>query len=340
MNVTLHRAKDIKGLIQACAEYPGTSPWIMLRPEDEPVYHDLTGAYQVDPLSAGQLGKIPFPGSGLTCGVESSWINRLLDLLVYQFPDVRQTKATMMVWGQYELVAIVGVGSTYYTVSMARGLANDLADALKQIHETDVLRQELAAYRHITAHWGEPILVVRSNGNIQLGTEAGWDALHAALRRRPTKKNPVSHLPPAMTAALGKPGKTNIGKIAMTVGLLPSDEETVSPLHTVLLMPNSEIAALNMEQKIQTLTPTQKAVYRSMLAGRRNKEIAAELGIAYNTVIKHASAVLAKMGFMDRLQLLTLAAQSGSRESLKAPLLPDAPVMPDLEVRKKSEING
>jgi DNA-binding CsgD family transcriptional regulator len=246
----------------------------------------------------------------------------------------------MMVWGQYELVAIVGVGSTFYTVSMARGLANDLADALKQIHETDVLRQELAAYRHITAHWVEPILVVRSNGNIQLGTEAGWDALHAALHRRPTKKNPVSHLPPAMTAALGKPGKTTIGKVTMTVGLLPGEAETLSPLNTVLLMASSEIAGLNAEQKIQTLTPTQKAVYRLMLAGRRNKEIAAELGIAYNTVIKHASAVLAKMGFMDRLQLLTVAVQSEPRELHRAPQVLDAPVMPDLQVRVPSQKTG
>lgn len=313
----------------------------MLRPENEPIYHDLTGAFPVDPLSAGQLGKIPFPGSGLSCGVESSWIRRLLDLLIYQFPDVRQTKATMMVWGQYELVAIVGVGSTHYPVSMARGLADDLADALKQIHETNVLRQELAAYRHIAAHWGEPILVVRSNGVIQLGTEAGWDVLHAASRCRPTKKNPVSHLPPAMTAALGKPGKTSVGKIALTVGLLPSDEETLSPLHTILLTPNSEIASLDMDQKIRTLTPTQKAVYRLMLAGRRNKEIAVELGIAYNTAIKHASAVLAKMGFMDRLQLLAATAQREPREPFQAPaVLPDAPAMPDLKVRKRSEITG
>lgn len=242
-----------------------------------------------------------------------------------------------MVWGHHELVAIVGVGSTFYTVSMARGLANDLADALKQIHETDVLRQELAAYRHITAHWGEPILVVRSNGTIQLGTEAGWDALYAALRWRPTKKNPVSHLPPAMTAALVKPGKTSVGKIALTVGLLPSEEETLSPLHTVLLMPNSDIASLDMDQKIRTLTPTQKTVYRFMLAGRRNKEIAVELGIAYNTAIKHASAVLAKMGFMDRLQLLSVAAQRVPQQSLHVPTLPDTPAMRDLEVRKRSE---
>ena len=56
-----------------------------------------------------------------------------------------------------------------------------------------------------------------------------------------------------------------------------------------------------------------------LAAGRSNKRIALELGIAEKTVKTHVGHVLAKLGVADRTQAALLAVRGRSRPTLEGP---------------------
>jgi DNA-binding CsgD family transcriptional regulator len=63
--------------------------------------------------------------------------------------------------------------------------------------------------------------------------------------------------------------------------------------------------------RISELTPRERDVLRSMVLGLSNREIAAELGIAYTTVRSHAQRVIEKLGARSRLQAVARAYRAG-----------------------------
>ena len=82
-----------------------------------------------------------------------------------------------------------------------------------------------------------------------------------------------------MKAALEE-GRSRFGGLDLEVVRLPGEAvETVAPLFVAFLIPQEKSDTMSMDQRILTLTVSQKAVYHLMVAGNRNKEIASELGI-------------------------------------------------------------
>ncbi|MFU8876016.1 response regulator [Micromonospora sp. SL4-19] len=61
----------------------------------------------------------------------------------------------------------------------------------------------------------------------------------------------------------------------------------------------------------ETLTAREVEVWRLVVAGRSNTEIAAELYVGETTVKTHVSRLLAKLGARDRIQLVVLGYESG-----------------------------
>ena len=62
---------------------------------------------------------------------------------------------------------------------------------------------------------------------------------------------------------------------------------------------------------VEALTRRERQVLCLIAAGRSNKRIAYELGIAEKTVKTHVGHVLAKLGVTDRTQAALLAVRSG-----------------------------
>jgi DNA-binding NarL/FixJ family response regulator len=60
-----------------------------------------------------------------------------------------------------------------------------------------------------------------------------------------------------------------------------------------------------------TLTPREREVLCLIAAGRSNKRIARELGVAEKTVKTHVGHVLAKLGVSDRTQAALIAVRAG-----------------------------
>lgn len=59
--------------------------------------------------------------------------------------------------------------------------------------------------------------------------------------------------------------------------------------------------------RVATLTPQQRAVFRLVVEGKLNKQIAFDLGISLTTVKAHVSAILAKLDVANRTQAVILA---------------------------------
>lgn len=59
--------------------------------------------------------------------------------------------------------------------------------------------------------------------------------------------------------------------------------------------------------KVASLTPQQTAVFKLVIMGRLNKQIAHDLGISLTTVKAHVSAILAKLEVASRTQAVILA---------------------------------
>jgi RNA polymerase sigma factor (sigma-70 family) len=70
-----------------------------------------------------------------------------------------------------------------------------------------------------------------------------------------------------------------------------------------------EVQELN--RRFELLTPRERDVFRLVLAGRLNKQIARELGISEKTVKVHRGRVMSKMGARRVAQLVQYAARMG-----------------------------
>ena len=66
-----------------------------------------------------------------------------------------------------------------------------------------------------------------------------------------------------------------------------------------------------LQQRFSTLTPREHEVLTFVVAGRRNKQIAAELGTAEKTVKVHRARVMRKMGARSIAELVHLADRVG-----------------------------
>jgi len=66
-----------------------------------------------------------------------------------------------------------------------------------------------------------------------------------------------------------------------------------------------------IEQRLALLTPREREVLERVVAGRLNKQIAAELGTVEKTVKVHRARVMRKMGARTVAELVRLAARAG-----------------------------
>ncbi len=66
-----------------------------------------------------------------------------------------------------------------------------------------------------------------------------------------------------------------------------------------------------LQQRIDTLTPREHDVYRLVVTGMLNKQIAAELGISEKTVKVHRGRVMQKMKVGSFAELVRTADRAG-----------------------------
>lgn len=74
--------------------------------------------------------------------------------------------------------------------------------------------------------------------------------------------------------------------------------------------------------RIALLTPREFEVFRYVIAGLLNKQIAAELGAALRTIKRHRGCVMEKLGVVSVAELTRLAQQAGVQPASSGPKVP------------------
>jgi FixJ family two-component response regulator len=88
----------------------------------------------------------------------------------------------------------------------------------------------------------------------------------------------------------------------------------------------AEQAALR--RRFETLTPREHDVLALVVAGRMNKEIAAELGTAEQTVKQHRGRVMRKLGVTSVAELVRLSERFADRQGARPAPDPEPPILP------------
>jgi FixJ family two-component response regulator len=70
-------------------------------------------------------------------------------------------------------------------------------------------------------------------------------------------------------------------------------------------------ARVSISERLSTLTPRERQVFQQVVAGRLNKQIAAELGIVEKTIKVHRARVMRKMNAGSLVELVHLASMAG-----------------------------
>ena len=68
-----------------------------------------------------------------------------------------------------------------------------------------------------------------------------------------------------------------------------------------------------IEQRLATLTPREREVLQHIVAGRRNKQVAGDLGIVEKTIKVHRARVMEKMRAESLAELVRIAERAGIR---------------------------
>jgi FixJ family two-component response regulator len=120
-------------------------------------------------------------------------------------------------------------------------------------------------------------------------------------------------------------GDLPIGVRAMKAGAVdfltkPVERETLlAAVAKALVVDGAQRAARDAASELQSrfalLTPRERQVFELIVAGRLNKQIAGELGVAERTVKAQRAQVMAKMGAANAAELGRIAAQLHERTS-------------------------
>ena len=94
-------------------------------------------------------------------------------------------------------------------------------------------------------------------------------------------------------------------------GCATGDRATIDPTVAARLLRTLAGDDAPAQAVPDTLTPRERQVLGLIAAGRSNKRIALELGVAEKTVKTHVGHVLAKLGVSDRTQAALVAVRSG-----------------------------
>jgi DNA-binding NarL/FixJ family response regulator len=101
-------------------------------------------------------------------------------------------------------------------------------------------------------------------------------------------------------------GHTSIGEIDQTLNAIEQFLATLPPRQ----VPSAELARRTSAQS-SGLSSRESEVLRLVAAGRSNQQIADELVISQNTVIRHVSNIYAKIGAANRAEATAYAAKHG-----------------------------
>lgn len=157
---------------------------------------------------------------------------------------------------------------------------------------------------------------------VRFADGSGIEACRQIVKRRPatrvvifTEMDREAYLVAAQKAgAVGLLDKaTPLAEVARAV----EQAATGTPLWTAEQRRRVREWHTTVGDALASLTPREREVLQLLTEGKSNAEIAAELGITGNTVERHVTGVLGKLGVKKRQEALAWAQQVGALEALQ-----------------------
>jgi len=204
-------------------------------------------------------------------------------VLADDHPLFRNGVASLLVaWG-HEVVGVAGNGEE--AITLVERLAPDLV--LMDVSMPGL--GGLEATRHLAASRPETAIVM-------LTASEDEDDLFAAV-----KSGARGYLLKNLEA----------GQLRSMIEAVGRGEAAISPATAARIIAEYARPAAAVVAAPDALTERETAVLRLVVAGRRNKEIAAELGISENTVKFHLRNILEKLHAESRTEVATRAVREG-----------------------------
>jgi len=204
-------------------------------------------------------------------------------VLADDHPLFRDGVASLLVaWG-HEVVGVAGNGEE--AITLVERLAPDLV--LMDVSMPGL--GGLEATRHLAASRPETAIVM-------LTASEDEDDLFAAV-----KSGARGYLLKNLEA----------GQLRSMIEAVGRGEAAISPATAARIIAEYARPAAAVVAAPDALTERETAVLRLVVAGRRNKEIAAELGISENTVKFHLRNILEKLHAESRTEVATRAVREG-----------------------------
>ena len=106
-------------------------------------------------------------------------------------------------------------------------------------------------------------------------------------------------------------------EILQAIHTVASGDALIAPAVTRAVIEELERRPVRAEltTRVEELTPRERRVFRLLVRGLSNAEIARELVVGEGTVKTHVAHVLAKLGVRDRVQAVILAYEAGAVDS-------------------------
>jgi DNA-binding CsgD family transcriptional regulator len=331
---SLYRTNDLAGVLAAAEDlFKQGRVWCLTWPReaDRQIMVTTQASEPVDLLIASQVERAPLQGPHSF----SEWSKRVARLLSGQFPWLAETTAFGLANHGTVPVGLVGTAGS----NAIQGLSEEVARAIERVAILQAAVQEGALFRHLLASCGEALLAINEKGRILAGTESGRRLLRIALHGSP--RSPFKALEDALPAHILSPillGDTTCSykiNISATPFREIGNSGLIEPLILVSLRSVEPTGSAISPERLARLTPTQKEVFECLVAGDRNKGIAARLGMSVFTARNHVSVILSTLGCSDRLELIARfrrfnPASEETKKPLVLPPLLEVPAVPDL----------
>lgn len=268
-----------------------------------------------DHLVEGQVAAIAIPLIFGPVTPTDGWAKGLFNLLQWQEDWIKATRQLMPVWEEGRLLAIVGATSGTSS-SGVEDIVRFVAAAVRKIDQVGSARRDAVAAKELLLHPDKSSVVATYRGKVITGTQGGMAIVNNLLGRDrllACREEPV--LPDVLHAAIVK-GESLLVVDDLQVRIsciIQSVPTTIDPAFTLVFSRHLKAAdARSAEKGFEALSPAERRLLPSILAGKQNKEISAELHLSLSTVKRHLEHILQKCQCPNRLVLMARMGQTAA----------------------------
>lgn len=266
---------------------------------------------------ADRVRKIEYPEMVEAATKDESWAKELIKVLTNVVPKIGGTEVAIPIRAAGTLLAIAGFASKKRpSGASVEQAAQEVANAVRHLHEMDALRQDVEVYKFLMRHWAKSIVIVTVKGKVVGGTEGGLAVLKE-LQLKATNHKSESAVPAEMWRAIQADSRViPAGGYTACVSHPPLFRTITTVDRLIGITFSKTIRQRNNRNAVANLTPAEQRVRVYLMQGDRNKEIADKLKISEHTMRHHVSAILNKYNCSDRLLLVAQAAAPPSNTRL------------------------